>query len=203
MSEKAANMAQEIAALERKSDQACTIHALLRDRNRRKAGMLDYGLLAGTTYLLGLSLVEPAIGIPLNFGLDPQLLIALFSLGVFFLSIVQFKNDWKTNAEAHHRSMKEYADIKSSCRVMTSGTRSATSAELYRLKSRYGLITEVGTHIPDGSFVVGKAHHVRKVFVSRYLDDHPGARPWLIHVKLFLRDNFNIDLLDHDDKTEP
>jgi len=196
MNDKAASILDEIKSLERKADQSCTIHAWLRDRNKRRADILDYGLLFATTYLLGLSLVEPAIGISLSFGVDRQVLVSLFSLAVFFLSIVQFKSDWKTNAEAHHRAMKEYADIKSDCRVITSGTRAPTGPELDRIKSRYGMVTDVGTHIPDGSFVHGKAHHLRKVFISQYLDTHPGARPVIVRAKLFLRDNCGIDFLN-------
>jgi hypothetical protein len=170
MSDKATSIVDEIRSLERKADQLCTIHAWLRDRYKFRAAFLDYGLLGGTIYLLGLSLVEPAIGIPLSFGCDRQVLIAVSSLIVFFFSVVQLKSDWKTNAEAHHRAMKEYADIKSDCRAVTSGTRSPNSPELDRIKSRYSVVTDVGTHIPDGSFVNGKAHHLRKVFVSKYLD---------------------------------
>ena len=195
MNEKAENITQELRSLERKSDQSCTIHAWLRDKHSFRASLLDYGLMAGTTYLLGLSLVEPAIGIPLALGFDRHVLIAVFSLIVFFLSIVQFKSEWKARAEAHQRAMKEYADIKLDCRAITSGTRKAGPSEFDRIKSRYGMITEVGTHIPDGAFIGGKAHHARKVFVSKYLDDNPGARPLIVRAKLFLRDNFNINLL--------
>src|SRR5690606_29298362 len=109
MSGKASSIFNEIRSLERKADQSCTIHAWLRDRYQLRAAVLDYGLLCATTYLLGLSLVEPAIGIPLSLGADRQVLIAVLSLIVFFLSVIQFKSEWKAKAEAHHRAMKEYA----------------------------------------------------------------------------------------------
>lgn len=195
MNDKAASVVEEIKSLGRKADQSCTIHAWLRDRYQFQASALDYGLLGASTYLLGLSLVEPAIGIPLSFGVDRQVLVAVLSLAVFFLSVVQFKSGWKTNTEAHHRAMKEYSDIKADCRAITSGTRAATGQELDRIKSRYAMVTDVGTHIPDRAFVNGKAHHMRKVFISRYLDVHPGAWPTIVRAKLILRDNFNIDLL--------
>jgi hypothetical protein len=35
----------------------------------------------------------------------------------------------------------------------------------------------------------------RKVYISQYLDSHPGASVLLLRAKLFLRDNFNVDLL--------
>lgn len=199
MSERGENIATEIASIERKSDQSCSIHAFLRDRYQTYASILDYFLVAATTYLLGLSLVEPAIGLPLSFGFDRPLLITLFSLVVFFLSVIQFKNDWKSLAAAHQRSFKEYAEVKSACRTLTSSVRKINSTEHQRIVDRYKMVTEVGTHIPDKTFVIGKAHHARKVFVSQYLDKHPGARPAILHLKLFLRDNLNINLLSEDD----
>lgn len=204
MNDRPANLATEISSILRKADQSCSIHAWLRDHYTRFATMLDYGLMAATTYLLGLSLVEPAIGLPFSFGIDRNVLIATFSLAVFFLSVVQFKNDWKSQAQAHQRAFKEYAAVKSDCRVFTSGTRSITQAEYQRIRDRYDMVTEVGTHIRDNAFANGKAHHARKVFVSQYLDHHPGARPWIVQAKLFLRDNLSINLLsDHAKTKEP
>lgn len=201
MNERAANIETEIASIERKADQACSIHAWLRDKYRRRAYIMDYGLLASTTYLLGLTLVEPAIGLPLSLGFDRGLFVVILSLITFFFSIVQFKNDWKSKAEALHKSFKEYADVKSDCRSFTSGVRPLTSSEHQRIRSRYDLATDLGTNIPDSAFVRGKAHHLRKVFVSRYLDKNPGAITSLVHIKLFLRDNLGIDLLEDENKS--
>lgn len=195
MNEHNTSIEKELQSIGRKSDQSCSIHAWLRDRYQLKATLLDYCSIAGALYLLGLSLVEPAIGIPLSFGMDRQMLLALFSIVIFFLSVVQFKSDWKTKAESHSRAMKEYAEIKSACRAITSGTRPATAVEHDQIKARYDAVTDIGTDIPHNAFVRGKAQHLRKLFVSRYLDDHPGARPWIVHAKLYLRDNLGIDLL--------
>jgi hypothetical protein len=195
MNQRAVNIDEEIASIERKADQACSIHAWLRDRYQFRAEMLDYGLIAASTYLVGLAVVEPAIGIPLSFGVDRTAFISAMSLPTFFLSILQFKSDWKTKAQAHQRSFAEYAKVKADCRTFTSGVRTATAPEHQRVRDRYDMVIEVGTHIPDKEFVRGKAHHLRKVFVSKYLDTYPGAWLLLVHLKLFLRDNLHIDLL--------
>ena len=195
MNERALNIETEIASLERKADQQCTGHAWLRDKYRRRAACLDYGLMLAATYMLGLSLVEPALGWSLSLGMDRAALVVVLSLLIFFFSVVQFKSGWKRTAEAHQRAFKEFATVKSECRTLTSGVRNVTSTEHQRIRAHYDMITEVGTHIPDNEFLKCKAHHVRKVFVSRYLDDHPGARPIVVHFKLFLRDNLNINLL--------
>jgi len=195
MNDRAANVETEIASLERKAGQSCSIHAGLRDRYERLSNCLDYSLMFATTYLLGLSFVEPTIGLRLSFGFATQIVVASFSLVTFFLSIVQFKSHWKNKAQDHHISFTEYANVKKECRMITSGSRAATSPELQRIRSLYDAATEKGTDIPNRVFVQGKASHVRKVYISRYLDSHPGAWTSLVKLKLFLRDNLGIDFL--------
>jgi len=194
MSQRAPDIQNEIASILRKSDQACSIHALLRDRYHWSANTLDYGLMAVTTYLLGLTLVEPALGISLSFGFDRTKLTTVLTLVTFFLSIVLFKNDWKTKAQAHQRSFEGYAEVKAECRTLTAGVRAVTAPDHQRIRDLYDTVTKIGTEIPDGKFVTGKAHHRRKVFVSQYLDNHPGAWVPLVKLKLFLKDNLNINL---------
>lgn len=201
MNERALSIADEVRSIGRRADQACSVHAYLRDRYERRARLLDYGLMATAAYLLGLSFVEPVIGLRLSLGADPKILIASLSLITFFLSIVQFKNDWKIKAQEHADSFQEHATIKSDCRAITSGARAATAPELQRIRDRYDLIAEIGTHIPENQFVKGKARHLRKVYVSKYLDSHPGAFAWLVAFKLLLRDNFGVNLLPKDDSS--
>ncbi|WP_321326414.1 hypothetical protein [Thiomicrorhabdus sp.] len=196
MSEAVKQMAEEISKIERKADQSCSIHASLRDKYSNRAKFLDYLLMAATTYLLGLTLVEPTIGLPLSLGFDRVLFITIMSLIAFFLSVVQFKNDWKTIAEAHHQSFKEYANVKAECRTFTSGSKVASDVDYQRIRDSYNVVADIGTNIPEKEFLNGKRRHKKKVFISKYLDEHPGAWIWLVKLKLFIRDNFNINYLD-------
>ena len=189
------NIETEIASLERKADQSCSIHAGLHDWYERLSSYLDHSLMFATTYLLGISFVEPTIGLRLSFGFPTQIIVASLSLVTFFLSNVQFKSHWKNKAQDHHISFTEYANVKKECRMITSGSRTATGAELQRIRSLYDAAAEKGTDIPNRVFLKGKACHVRKVYISRYLDSHPGAWVPLVKLKLFLRDNLGIDVL--------
>jgi hypothetical protein len=147
--------------------------------------------------------VEPKLGVRLSLGMDPQLWTGALSLIVFFLSIVQFKSDWKEIAEAHAKSFEEYAKVKSDCRALRKTGRQITGPDCERVRARYDLAQELGTPIPEAEFLGGKAHHLRKVFISRYLDTHPGASIWVVRAKLLLRDNLNIHLFGSDEpKTE-
>ena len=198
MSQRAPDIQAEIASILRKSDQACSIHALLRDRYHWRANALDYGMMAATTYLLGISLVEPALGVSLSLGFDRTKLTTVLTLVTFFLSIVQFKNDWKTKAQAHQRSFEDYAEVKAECRTLTAGIRAVTAPEHQRIRDLYDKVTKIGTEIPDGKFVTGKAHHLRKVAVSKYLDTHLCAWVPLVKLKFFLKDNLNLNLFGTD-----
>ena len=134
----------------------------------------------------------------LSLGFDRTKLTTVLTLVTFFLSVIQFKNEWKSKAEAHQRSFDEYAEVKAACRTFTSGVRAVTAAEHQRLRDQYDTVTKIGTHIPDAKFLTGKSYHQRKVFLSRYMDAHPGAWIPLVRVKLFLKDNFNLDLMHRD-----
>jgi hypothetical protein len=195
MNDRATSIETEIASIERKADQSCSIHAQLRDHYARLASWLDYSLMAATTYLLALAFVEPVLGLRLTFGAPTQIVNAFMTLAAFFLSVVQFKNEWKSKAHDHQVTVSEYASVKKECRLITSGARSASLAELQRIRAIYDSATEKGTDIPNRAFAPGKAAHLRKVYVSRYLDAHPGAWVTLVKLKLVLRDNLGLDLL--------
>lgn len=195
MSERGTNIEDEIASIGRRADQTCTMHAYLRDRFQFRAQLLDYGLMAVSTYLLVVSAVEPVVGTSLSLGLNRNVVIPTLSLITFFLAVSQFKSDWKIKAQAHGDAMSEYATVKSDCRAVAKGTKTATAPELLRIRTRYDMIAETGVHIPENQFLKGKAKHVRKVYLSNYLDSHPGAWPVLVSLKLFLQDNFGINLL--------
>lgn len=195
MNEEPRPIEEEVTQIQRRADQSCSIHSWLRDRYRERANFLDYSVLALSTYLVGMVFVEPKIGIKLSFGLDPQLWIGCLSLAVFFLSIVQFKNGWRTRAEAHAKSAEEYFRVKSDCRALRKTGVQITTTSHQRIKARYDLAQELGTEIPEKEFLREKALHHRKVFVSQYIDSYPGTWPPLVILKLFLRDNFNMKLL--------
>ena len=184
-------LTDELRSIARRADQQSSIHARLRDRYGLYAATLDYGTLAVSTYLVSLLFVEPTIGLKLSFGVPTSLWVGCLSLASFFFSVVQFKSDWKNKTQAHRRSCAEYALVKGDCRALLSKDRPVTGTEFQRLRDKYELVAELGTHIPDRHFLSGKAHHLRKVFISRYLDRNPGAWvPW-VTIRLMFRDTFN------------
>jgi hypothetical protein len=45
MSDRAASIEEEMEQIQRRADQSCSAHARLRDRYRRYAALLDYGII--------------------------------------------------------------------------------------------------------------------------------------------------------------
>lgn len=190
------NYQAEIVSMQRRADQACSIHARLRDRYSSYAGILDYSMIMASTYLLAVSIIEPVLGVTLSLGFDRQALVLFLTIVLFFFTIVQFKSDWRAKEQAHKRSASEYARVKAACRMILAGVGEISEAEYQRVCDAYNMVSDIGTHIPDAAFASGKAHHRKKVFISEYLDSHPGAWIFMIKIKLVLRDNFNVNFLD-------
>jgi hypothetical protein len=191
------NPISEITSILRKADQSCSIHGQLRDKFQLRASILDYGLMIVSTYLIGLTFVEPTIDVRLSLWLEHDSMVAIVSFITFFLSIVQFKNDWKKKTQEHQRSFTEYAQVKAECKAMiTANNQTIDNSHLQRIRHNYNSATAVGTHIPEGGFLSGKKQHQIKVFISKHLDANPGSLISLVRLKLFLRDNFGCNFFD-------
>jgi hypothetical protein len=183
-------MRDELERIRRVSDTLCTGHAGLRDRFARRALILDLCVLALSTWLVALAFVEPRINVRLTpFGLDSQIWVGILSAGTFFLTLVQFKTDWKGRADAHKRTFDIYAEVKREAGYMlAAGDFEETSCR--RVLSRYDMASAVGVAIPEGDFLPQKRRHRIKIALSKHLDSHPSASLFLTRVRFWIRDNF-------------
>lgn len=177
----------------RTADLLCSAHANLRDRFRTYAAVLDTSILLLSAFVVAHSFGIDKIPAPSNFfGLRYDLWLAFASVGVFGLSIVQLRVNWKEIAAAHAKSYSAYAEVKHDLGRLLSDEQ-IDEAELRVILSRYALASEIGTNIPEAEFLKQKQQHKLKIEISRYLDDHPGTWIALIRLKLFLRDTFGDD----------
>ncbi len=180
----------ELARIARVADMLCTGHAALRDRYALRAFILDVLILAVSTWLVALAFVEPRLNIRLTpFGLDGQLWVGVLGTGVFFLTLVQMKTDWKGRADAHKRTLDIYAEVKREAGYLFAADTFERDA-CQRVFSRYDMASAVGVPIPEAEFLVQKQRHLVKVALSKQLDAQPAA--WLIwlRVRLWWRDSF-------------
>lgn len=92
----------ELTRLCRVSDMLCTGHAALRDRYAKLAFALDLLTLGVSTWLVALAFVEPTLNVTLTpFGWNSQVWVGTLGTGVFFLTLIQIKTDWKGRSDAH------------------------------------------------------------------------------------------------------
>lgn len=107
-----------------------------------------------------------------------ELMVVLSSAAAFVLSLFGLMFRWTERANKFAESAARCSDLKLALREVVGD---AEAQNLYR--SAMGTLGP----IPDGAFVGLKAHHLRKVAASRFLDDHPGFPGWLARLVVTLR----------------
>lgn len=179
----------EIKRIRRVSDMLCSGHASLRDRYERRALLLDIAILCLSSWLVGLTFVDPATSAKLTpFEIDPKLWIGLLGIGTFTLTLVQMKTDWKARSDVHGRTVKFYAEVKREASYALS-SNDFSAASRRKVVSSYELASTAGAVIPDKEFLAQKRKHKIKVEISRQLDVTPAAWPWLIRLKMLWMHN--------------
>lgn len=166
-----------------------TAHAGLRDRYARRALVLDLSILLISAWLLALAFIDPQINLSLTPpGIVPKVWGGLLACGVFALSIIQLRVDWKGVASAHSYSFIGYSAIKREAAALLSSKDDLDEKTCSSLFSRYnsaGLIS-----IPERDFLGQKKRHLTKVEVSKHLDVNPGASVFLTKARIIMRDSF-------------
>ena len=184
---------EELVRICRVADMLCTGHATLRDRYAMRAFVLDLLTLAVSTWLVALSFVEPRLNVTLTpFGWDGQIWIGTLGTGVFFLTLVQIKSDWKGRADAHKRTLDIYAEVKREAGYLLSAGEYDRDA-CQRVYSRYDMASAVGISIPEAEFLAQKRRHLIKVALSKQLDARPAASLAWLRARLWWKDNFKVD----------
>lgn len=180
----------ELTRICRVSNMLCSGHAALRDQYARWAFSLDLLTLGISTWLVALAFVEPKLNVTLTpFGLDSQIWVGALSTGVFFLTLIQIKTDWKGRSDAHKRALDTYAEVKREAIYLLSAGEYDRAA-CQRVFSRYDMAASVGVTIPESEFLKQKQRHLVKVELSKALDDKPATSLMWLRVQLWWRDTF-------------
>lgn len=180
----------EIDRVLRVSDMLVTAHANLRERNARRALLLDLTILGISVWLTAVVFVEPRLNLKLTpFRLDPQIWVGVLGVFVFFLSIVQLRVDWKGRSDAHKRAFDLYAKVKNECRHLLSLDGILTREACQQSLTMFELASDVGCQVPERDFLKQKRRHLQKVAISRHLDKHPSASVALLRVRMWWKDN--------------
>lgn len=186
-------MKGELTRIRRVSDMLCTGHAALRDRYAKFAFALDLLTLGVSTWLVALAFVEPKLNVTLTpFGWDSQIWVGTLGTGVFFLTLVQMKTDWKGRSDAHKRTLDIYAEVKREAGYLLSTGEYEYDA-CQRVFSRYDMAASVGVSIPESEFLRQKQQHLVKVALSKALDSRPNTSLMWLRANLWCRDTFKAE----------
>ncbi len=167
----------------------CTGHAVLRDRYTRRALAIDLSVLGLSTWIVALAFVDPVINVILiPWGLAPTIWTGFLSVGVFFLSIIQLKTDWKGRADAHRRTLDLYAEVKREAGYILASAE-IEEASCRRVLSRYDMASAVGIQLPESEFLCLKKRHRIKIAISKHLDTCPSASIPLLRMKMWFVEN--------------
>ena len=181
---------EEIERIRRVSDQLCTAHAALSDRFSRRALLLDIVVLVLSALVTALAFVDPKLlHHAMHEAVDHAIVVGIFGLVVFCLTLIQSKTDWRGRGEAHKRSFTMYAEVKREAGYLLASSSDIPSREFQRLAARYDMASDVGSGVPESEFLRLKQKHLTKIEISKLLDKKPGASIWLTKLKLLIRDN--------------
>ena len=181
----------ELDRIRRVSDTLCTGHAGLRDRLARRALILDLCVLGFSSWLIAMAFIEPRINVQLTpLRLDSTIWVGVLSVATFFLTLVQFKTDWKGRADAHRRTFDIFAEVKREAGYLLAAG-DIEEAACRRVLSRYDLASAVGIEIPEREFLRQKRRHKVKIALSKHLDAHPSASIPLTRIRFWIRDNLS------------
>jgi hypothetical protein len=114
--------------------------------------------------------------------------VGCLSVGVFFLSIVQLKTDWKGRADAHRRTLDLYAEVKREAGYVLASAE-VDEASCRRVLSRYDMASAVGVELPEKDFLYLKRKHRIKIAISKQLDAAPSTSIVLLRLKMWFADN--------------
>lgn len=183
------NYSDEMKRVHRVSDMLCTAHAGLRNRYHKRALYLDMLILAVSLWLVALVFVDPAIDGKLTpFEIDGRLWIGCLSIGVFLLTLLHLKFDWRGKSVAHQRTLDMYATTKREATYVLAAGQ-ADEPAVRRVLVSYDMASAVGMPVPEKEFLRQKKRHKIKIEISKRLDSRPSTSIYIMRLRLWWRDN--------------
>lgn len=179
----------ELERIKRVSDMLVTAHAFLKERYARLSLTSDILLFSCATILCVIVFADQKTMID-QFGKNFNLFLGVFAVISFIFAFISSQLDWKIKAEKHKNAFEKYTEIKFECENILKKFNNDECGDAELFLKKYYTLTPYIISIPEKLFVECKRHHVLKVFISKYLDEHPGTWVFILKIKIWIRDNF-------------
>jgi hypothetical protein len=172
-------------------DMMLTAHSVLAQRNAWRSEMLDLLLIALSILLCLTALLDPSVLQTLSLGPEPaRIALAVLSSLVFFLSLVQWRVDWKSSASEHVSARTELIELKREAQqlMISPVSEEGDFADREWLRDAAATLGRLKP-IPERQFAGLKARHYRKIELSKLVGDYPGVPIPILRVWLTLLDS--------------
>jgi hypothetical protein len=178
-------MADELENHIRKLDQRSTFHSVLAEKYEVLSNLSDVCLISSSIFLCVVGLSDNTFYDYFNVNpLTAKIWLGIFSLFATIFGVFAWKCDWKTKSYNHKRDLNLLTKLKhEAIRLLRSSP--VYDSQIADLCSRIISSQETVGHIPDSQFIRLKSLHLRKVSMSKFLDDNH-HRPLLINRIVFL-----------------
>ena len=190
----------------RVADMMLTGMSVLRDRYRVRAVSLDVALLLVTLVLTATVLVDEqllrSLGIDLSY---VRVVLAVLSVLATLFALLQWRVDWKAEAERYGAGASLLARLKTDLREglrRSSPREEGPVVELDGLLARASAEMQKVPAIPDEQFLAIKAYHYRKVECSKLASRYPGAPMFVIRLRVLLR-HTKLLMKDQEPRADP
>lgn len=178
----------ELRRIKRVADMMVTAHALLKERFAIFSLISDILLFSCAIILCLVTFAGQEI-LAKYFGSEFNLYIGAFSIIAIVGGFISNQLDWKVKAEKHKNAFERYIDVKFECNDILKRVNNREPVDVSKFLEKYYTVTPYIISIPEKLFLKCKRYHILKVFISKYLDEHPGSSILLLRMKLWVRDN--------------
>ena len=160
-------------------------HALLRDKYKFLALILNIGLLVVSVFICAFVFVD--VQLFSQIGLDPQkskIFLGVLSVICFGLSLIEYRIDLKGKSSLHSDAANRLADLKAQFRDSYSKFKGSSELENKILFQKYNETMDRIIKIPESQFVKLKSKYHYKKILSKMINDYPSTPIILLKIKI-------------------
>jgi hypothetical protein len=173
------------------------MHATLRDRYKVRGIALDVVLLICSVIFSASAFARDELLTQIS--LSPQrvrYVLGIASIVAFTASLLALRMDWKGRAVRHQDAATKLTNVVAHFRQLSDNDGRWSQDGREELNRVYWEAMDSVVEVPSRMFNKLKARHLRKVQVSKMLDDVPGCPVPVLHLLVFWRSMRSIGKLD-------
>jgi len=169
-------------------NQTLSIHCFLRDRYLKYSFILDIIVLLCSVILCATIFAKNELYVFLGLETgNSQNLLGIFSVIIFFVSLLHFLVKWKEKSEKHKDAIKKLSKTLSLFRELQKEDKTWDSEDRHKLNTQYWQSMRNIVEIPEKLFLKMKAKHIRKVEVSKLSDNYKGCPIFILKIIVLSR----------------